>query len=93
MVEITFILLSFGNVMAMISITSWIIKKITASILLAGMIGGCVGTFVMLIMIPVTETLPLAAIVFTIFGFFTGRLLNWIGHLRKRLSEKRSKSQ
>jgi Na+/proline symporter len=78
MVSITFLMGAFGSIIGLVGVASWLIDQIHPRTLICGMVTGFSGTFLLAAIEPVTETLVLNAIIFTIVGFLAGSMLNWI---------------
>ncbi|MCK4828638.1 hypothetical protein KA005_73590, partial [bacterium] len=72
----TYIGIAFGCVVSVVALTSWWIKSAKPLILICGMASGFMGTFLIIMIRPVNETLILVAIGLTILGLFLGSAID-----------------
>ena len=88
LVSAIFIISAFGSIIALVAITSWLIKCSNSYVLNMAMIIGFLGTLLIIVTGPVNELLVLKSITITFAGFLAGGLLNFIFRKRKVLVNK-----
>ena len=85
MVETSFIVLGFGSIVAVCGITSWAFNSCRSRTIGSGMVIGFSGTVASIIIGPVTATLILSSMAFTIAGFILESLLALMLRIKQKV--------
>lgn len=84
LVQATYIAIAFGCVVSVVAVTSWCIKRPGSASLVVGMAFGFSGTVLATVFRPVSQSLVLVAVGFTVLGVLIGSVISLISGLRSR---------